>query len=350
MDNTYLADAIKASFTHKKVGEYLRHDIIKPGISLKDIATITENKIKEYINFDPENPLLRGIAFPIGLSINDCAAHYTPNIDDPDIILQKNDILKVDYGVHFNGTIIDSAFTMHFDEKYDEFIKISKDVTNFAVKQCGPDAILGEIGKEIEEYVHSCQLEIDNKIIPLKTMRDLSGHLISKYTIHAGKAVPNTAIYYPLRMKENEFYAVEPFITTGNGISISGDPWRACPGSGDPGVWSLRKTPKDNNSHYMLKNDESVKSVKSIKSHLLYDIIQKNFYTLPFCKKWLYELYLVDNNDTKFNELLNKLVKENIVQEYPPLHDIPGSLISQFEHTIFIRDKGIINLTKNNFY
>jgi methionyl aminopeptidase len=325
MDNTYLADAIKASFTHKKVGEYLRRDIIKPGISLKDIATITENKIKEYINFDPENQLLRGIAFPVGLSINDCAAHYTPNIDDPDIILQKNDILKVDYGVHFNGTIIDSAFTMHFDEKYDEFIKISKDVTNFAVKQCGPDAILGEIGKEIEEYVYSCQLEIDNKIIPLKTMRDLCGHLISPYTIHAGKAVPNTAIYYPFRMKENEFYAVEPFITTGNGISIS----------------------KDNNSHYMLKNDESVKSVKS---NLLYDIIQKNFYTLPFCKKWLYELYLVDNNDTKFNESLNKLVKENIVQEYPPLHDIPGSLISQFEHTIFIRDKGIINLTKNNFY
>jgi methionyl aminopeptidase len=330
MNNTYLADAIKASFTHKKVGKYLRNNIIKPGVSLKDIALITENKIKEYINFDSENPLLKGIAFPVGLSLNNCAAHYTPNNDDLDIFLKDDDILKIDYGVHFNGTIIDSAFTVHFNEKYNEFIQISKDVTDFAVKQCGPDVILGEIGKEIEEYVHSCQLEIDNKIVELKTMRDLSGHLISKYTIHAGKAVPNTSIYYPVRMIENEFYAVEPFITTGNGISIE----------------------KNNNSHYMIKNKKSIKS-----NNLLYDIIHKNFYTLPFCKKWLIELYLEEQNRLNnihdiniFNNSLNNLVKENILQEYPPLYDIEGSIISQFEHTIFIRDKGIINLTKNNFY
>jgi methionyl aminopeptidase len=135
MNNSYLADAIKASYVHKKVGEYLRNNVIKPGISLKDIANITENKIKEYINFDSENPLKRGIAFPVGLSMNDCAAHYTPNKGDTDIFIKESDILKIDYGVHYNGIIIDSAFTMHFNKKYDEFIQISKDVTNFAVKQ-----------------------------------------------------------------------------------------------------------------------------------------------------------------------------------------------------------------------
>ena len=55
-------------------------------------------------------------------------------------------------------------------------------------------------------------------------MKDLSGHMIKPFEIHAGKAVPNIKIHYPLRMMENEFYAIEPFITTGNGVSILKEP------------------------------------------------------------------------------------------------------------------------------
>ena len=322
MNNTYLIDAIKASFTHKKVGKYLRENIIKPGVSLKEIANITENKIKEFINYDPENPLEKGIAFPVGLSINNCAAHYTPNYNDLDIFLKDSDILKIDYGVHYNGIIIDSAFTMHFDSKYDEFINASKDVTDFAVKQCGPDAILGEIGKEIEEFVHSYEIEINGKLVHLKTMKDLCGHLISRYEIHAGKAVPNTSIFYPLRMIENEFYAIEPFITTGNGISII----------------------KGENSHLMLNKNNLEEKI----NNPIYDIIKKHFHTLPFCKKWLHELYIEDVSN--INSLLNNLIEQKILNEYPPLYDIENSIISQFEHTIFIKNNGIINLTKNDFY
>ena len=329
MNNTYLADAIKASYVHKKVGKYLREAVIKPGVSLQNLASITEAKIKEYINYDPEYPLTMGVAFPVGLSINNCAAHYTPNYGDKDIFLKESDILKIDYGVHYNGIIIDSAFTINFDSKYDEFIKFSKETTEFAISQCGPDAILGEIGKEIEEFVESREIEIDGKLLPLKTMKDLCGHLICKYQIHGGKAVPNTSIHYPLRMVENEFYAVEPFITTGNGTSII----------------------KGENSHLMINKEQYEKhnNEKNIKQNKLYDIIKKHFQTLPFCKKWLYELYLEDNK-INFDNLLNNLINEKILNEYPPLYDIEGSLISQFEHTIFIKNNGIINLTKNDFY
>lgn len=331
MNNTYLTDAIRASYVHKKVGQYLRQNIIKPGVSLQNLASITETKIKEYINYDPEYPLTMGIAFPVGLSINNCAAHYTPNYGDEDIFLKDSDILKIDYGVHYNGIIIDSAFTINFDSKYDEFIKFSKETTEFAISQCGPDAILGEIGKEIEEFVESREIEIDGKLLPLKTMKDLCGHLICKYQIHGGKAVPNTSIHYPLRMVENEFYAVEPFITTGNGMSII----------------------KGENSHLMINKEQYEQYEKNkeqnIKQNKLYDIIKKHFHTLPFCKKWLYELYLEDSK-INFDNLLNNLIHEKILNEYPPLYDIEGSLISQFEHTIFIKSNGIINLTKNNFY
>ena len=321
--NKTLVNAITASYVHKKVGEHIR-EIITPGMSLNNIATIIENKINEEINYDKNNPLERGIGFPVGLCINDCAAHYTPNYQDSEIILKKSDVLKIDYGVHVEGTIIDSAFTLNFDDKYDDFINISRNLTNYAVLLCGPDVILGEIGADIEEYIKSKEIIIDNKVHELKIMGDLSGHMIRKYEIHAGVAVPNIAINYPVRMKEFEYYAIEPFITTGNGKSII-------------------KEPK---SHYMFsKNYKNIESLNNEEIDL-YNIINHHYSTLPFCQKWLYNLNHSINNDN----ILNSLEKKNIINSYPPLYDIENSIISQFEHTIFVKENGIINLTKNNYY
>lgn len=324
MDNKPLVNAIKAANVHKKVGEIVRNTI-KPGMALKDIALFIEDNIKTNIEFDNNKPLDRGVAFPVGLSLNNCAAHYTPNYGDNTIILTEKDILKIDYGTHINGTIIDSAFTLHFDNKYDEFIQISKDITNYGVSLCGPDVVLGDIGQLIAEYIESKEIILDNKVIQLKTMTELSGHSISRYDIHAGKAVPNTRIFYPLRMQENEFYAIEPFITTGNGKNIIKEP----------------------NSHYMLTREyeKELYNVKEDEKKLV-NIILNNYYTLPFCQKWLYNI----NNTIDYNGLLKKLENKKIVNTYPPIYDINKSIVSQFEHTIFIKKNGIINLTKNDFY
>jgi len=323
MENKNLLDAIKCAVVHKKVGSHIRENI-KINMSLKEIAILIENKIKDEIQFDINNPLNQGIAFPVGLSLNNCAAHYTPNYNENDILLKENDIIKIDYGVHKNGIIIDSAFTLSFNSKYDEFINISKNLTQYAVSLCGVDVVLGDIGRNIEEYVKSKEITIDNKTYQLKTMSDLSGHLIAPYEIHAGKAVPNISIFYPLRMKEYEYYAIEPFLTTGDGYSIL-------------------KTP---NSHYMLsKNHNNVNNLNEDESKVC-DIIKKNYYTLPFCQKWLYEL----EKSINYDNILKKLEKKNVVNVYPPIYDIKDSIISQFEHTIFIKEKGIINLTKNEYY
>jgi methionyl aminopeptidase len=324
MQNNTLIDAIKGAVVHKNVGKYIR-SIIKPNISLKNISKLIEDKIRTEVNYDNKNPLNAGIAFPVGLSLNNCAAHYTPNYYEEDTILKSSDILKIDYGVHFNGTIIDSAFTMHFDNKYDQFIEISKNLTNYAVSICGPDAVLGDIGKDIEEYISSKEIEIDGKIYHLRTMSDLSGHAISKYEIHAGKAVPNISINYPLRMKANEYYAVEPFITTGYGETILKEPY----------------------SHFMMNKNYKVYNKKlEDDEKYVYDLIDNYYSTLPFCQKWLYEY----NNTYNYDNILKKLESKKILQSYPPIYDINGSIISQFEHTIFIKENGIINLTSNDFY
>lgn len=50
-----------------------------------------------------ENGLNAGLAFPTGCSLNHCAAHYTPNAGDT-TVLQYDDVCKIDFGTHINGT------------------------------------------------------------------------------------------------------------------------------------------------------------------------------------------------------------------------------------------------------
>lgn len=61
--------------------------------------------------------LKRGLAFPTGCSLNNCAAHWTPNAGD-ETVLTYDDVCKIDFGTHVAGRIIDCAFTVHFDPKY----------------------------------------------------------------------------------------------------------------------------------------------------------------------------------------------------------------------------------------
>ena len=49
-----------------------------------------------------ENGLQAGLAFPTGVSLNHCAAHYTPNAGDT-TVLQYDDVMKLDFGTHING-------------------------------------------------------------------------------------------------------------------------------------------------------------------------------------------------------------------------------------------------------
>jgi len=92
---------------------------MRPGIKLIDLCDKIEAKNKELI---VANGLECGIAFPTGCSINDCAAHFTCNPGD-DVVLQYDDVMKIDFGTHVNGNIIDCAFTVAFNPVYDNLLK-----------------------------------------------------------------------------------------------------------------------------------------------------------------------------------------------------------------------------------
>ena len=320
--DTNLINSIKACKVHKEVmNNLVENKIVKPGVSLNYLVSTIENLVCEKINYDVSNPLKGGCGFPANISVNEVVAHYTSGYLK-DYIIKEDDIVKVDFGVHYEGSIIDSAQTFHFNPKYDEFINISKKATNYAISLSGPDVNLGDLGKMIEEYVKSKEVEIDNKIYPLYTLKDLTGHNIGPYVIHKSKALPNTAIQYPVKMEEGDIFAVEPFVSTTD-LSYYDDPVE---------LYMINKNYK--NLINKLKKQEL----------LLFNKILEKYFMLCFCNRWLKDLKIYDEN------IFIKLINKKIIEEYKTIYVKSGNYVSQFEHNIYIKSNGIIKLTENKYY
>lgn len=306
-----------AASAHKIVRQNLQ-SIIKPGMTLLEIAEFVENGTRTVLG----QGLNQGIGFPTGLSLNNCAAHDSPNPKSKPVVLAANDVLKVDFGTHVNGYIIDSAFTVCFNPDYNELLLAAQESVYECLKIAGPDALMREIGEKAEEIIRSHELTIDGRPVPIRPVSNLNGHSINQYKIHGGKYVPIIKQSgNKTRMEAGEFFAVETFATTGSGyVREKGD----C-------------------SHYMMSNPHAHSKLDGGKSLMAY--IQKTFSTLPFCKRY------IDPVVNKTPEpYVSYLVKIGAIEPYPPLYDTAGSLVSQFEHTLYVTESGIEVLSKGDDY
>ncbi|KAK5697353.1 Methionine aminopeptidase 2 [Elasticomyces elasticus] len=314
MNNDFLTEYRQAAEVHREVRKYAK-SVIKPGMTLTEIAETIEDGTRHltgHMGLEEGDNILGGVAFPTGLSLNHCAAHYTPNAGNK-MVLQKEDVMKVDFGVHVNGRIVDSAFTVAFDPKYDNLLAAVKDATNTGIRAAGIDARMGEIGEAIQEAMESYEVEIDGTTYPVKAIRNLNGHTITQYSIHggsAGKSVPIVKGGSNEKMEEGETYAIETFGSTGKGL-----------------VRDDMET-----SHYARMPDAPKVALRVASAKKLLQSIDKNFGSLPFCRRYLDRL-----GHDKYLLGLNNLVQSGIVQDYPPLCDIKGSYTAQYEHTILLR-------------
>lgn len=89
-----------------------------------------------------------GIAFPTGCSLNHVAAHYSPNPGDMTTI-GYDDVCKIDFGTQVQGRIIDSAFTVAFNPKFDRLLEAVKDATWTGINTAGIDVRICDIGEAI---------------------------------------------------------------------------------------------------------------------------------------------------------------------------------------------------------
>ena len=307
----------QAAEVHRQVRSYAQ-SFIKPGIKLTDMCEMLENKNRELIQ---EDGLNRGIGFPTGCSLNHVAAHYTPNPGD-DTVLQYDDVMKVDFGCQIDGRIIDSAWTVAFNPRYDPLLQAVKEATETGIRTAGIDVRLCDVGEAIQEVMESYEVEIDGKTYPVQCIRNLNGHSIGPYQIHAGKSVPIVKGGDTTKMEEDEMYAIETFGTTGRGYIVED---LEC-------------------SHYMKNFHAPHVPLRLPRSKKLLSHINKTFGTLAFCRRWLERpdggstaVNGTGGKQEKYMGALKNLCDVGIIQPYPPLVDVKGSYTAQYEHTIMLR-------------
>jgi methionyl aminopeptidase len=291
---------VKAGKIASQVREYARTQD-HTGRSLSEIC----NDIEQEIFKKGGEP-----AFPVNVSLNDIAAHYTAIPNDP-IIVKNTDVLKIDVGVHIDGYIADTAVTVSYDSKYQNLIDIAERALDEAIGISRSNTRVSEIGRIIEKTItkYGC-----------KPIQNLSGHSLERYTIHAGKSIPNIwTIGHSFNLSVNNVYAIEPFVTTNDGQGV---------------VYEGK-----------IKNIFGIGSRKRTKEQKTDDFLEylwNKFKTLPFALRWIVNEY----EEKEALYLLEILVKKKNVHAYPILVEGANRIVVQAEHTIIPQESNTLTITK----
>jgi methionyl aminopeptidase len=265
----------------------------KEGVKILDIAEKVETLIKKEA----------GLAFPINISINDFAAHYTPDINDT-LILKNGDLVKLDIGVHVDGYIADTAFSVKIGDKSDVLIEASEDALKQFLDFVSPEKTIEELTTLVEDVVTS---------YGVKPVRNLAGHSLDQYVQHGKKSIPNSKVPIKEKLKEDDVIAMEVFTTNGEGYVVESAP-------------SLI---------YMFVKPGAVRLRES---KLILQRVIDEYKTLPFAKRWLKDIC----SPLKLHMALRELSERGIVHEYFPLREKSKGMVAQTEETIIIKDKPII--------
>ena len=316
--NTVIPDLREGAEVHRRVRKWAMENVIKPGVNLYEMCGQIEEAVRRLSGYQP---VTRGLAFPCGCSLNNCAAHYTPTHNDGKV-LQPDDVMKIDFGVNINGNIIDSAFTVCFDPKFDPLLAAAREATNVGVKTAGIDVRFSDIGDAIQEVFEASSYEINGKTYNIKPVSNLSGHLMQPYTIHAGKSIPICKGGSTDTMVEGELYACETFGTTGKGK-----------------VHSLG----DNLSHFMVSPNPP--TPRTPQQRKLLKTLQDNFSTLAFCQRFIDHI-----GEKKYQMNLKHLVDIHAVHDYPALSDVKGCHVAQFEHSFILLPTHKEVLSRGDYY
>ena len=297
--NVQLEEYLKAGKIAAEVREMVRvKDWI--GKSVYNICEEVENEIRK-----------RGAkcAFPVNASINEIAAHYTAEPNDP-ITIKDTDLVKIDLGAQINGHIADTAVTVCYDAQFDGLVQAAEEALGNAMSMIKVGVKASDIGRTIETTI---------KQRGYKPIANLSGHSLEQYTIHAGKSIPNIWSIGGFSLSDNSAYACEPFVTTeqGGGFVRNGQ----------------------------IKNIFAIntrKKTKDAEADRLLDFIWQEFNMLPFALRWITKEW----EEKQARELLNILIKKKAVQAYPILIEVNEQRVAQAEHTFIPLEDGVTVTTK----
>ncbi len=285
--------------------------LISPGVKILEIAEKIEKKIME----------LGGTwAFPVNIAIGNIAAHYTP-LSDEETLIPEDEIIKVDMGVCVEGYILDKATSFYFGENDEKkaLIETANEALELALKHIKAGVPIVEISGIVYDFVKSRGFKI---------VSNLHGHKIERWILHADKDVPfDPTLDVKGVFEEGEIYAIEIFVSNGEGFAYSSD---------DTRIYALPNIFADISGRLRLP-------IHLRPARDIFFWIFRNRKTLPVSIRHLTKIF--DYATVRVG--LSILDQKGLVVKYPVLKEKRGS-VAQAEETIRIKKEGIDILTRES--
>jgi len=266
---------------------------VEVGASHLDVAEWAEEKIRE-LGGEP--------AFPVNISIDEEAAHATPERGDDSTF--GAEMVNLDIGVHVDGWLADTAVTVDLSGR-DELAAASAEALDAALDVAGPGIDVGDIGAAVEEVIEGYGF---NPVV------NLTGHGLGHWEQHTAPNIPNREVAQGATLEVGDVVAIEPFATDGRGKVQEG---------GSEEIFAL----------------EREGSIRDRNARQVLDQITEEFKTLPFAARWL--------DSPRAKMALRRLKQQNMVHGYPVLKEQDGTFVSQKEHTVIVTESGVDVTTRS---
>jgi methionyl aminopeptidase len=287
MEKEILDNYNKAKAISDEVMVFARQ-LVKEGERALTIAEQIEEKIRQ-LGGKP--------AWPVNISINEIAAHYTPVPNDT-LVLKINDLVKVDIGVQVNGYIWDRAFTVCIGSKTHPLIEASDRALEEALKLIKSGTKICEISEVVENTVAS---------FGFNPIRNLSGHRVDQFEQHAHPSIPNGKNNIQEELQQDWVVAMEVFTTDGAG-------------------WVKESKPV---VIYRYARDKPVRLWEARK---ILDMAKREFEGLPFATRWLKGI-----TPLRTDMALSQLLDVDALIGYPPLKEETDGMVAVTEDTVVVK-------------
>eukprot|EP00051_Salpingoeca_urceolata_P027053 m.479847 g.479847 ORF g.479847 m.479847 type:complete len:389 (-) comp21615_c0_seq1:224-1390(-) len=265
----------------------------------------------------------KGVGFPTCVSVNSCICHNSPLSSDAEYALQKEDVVKIDLGVHIDGYIGVAATTVVVGasaeapvtgEKAD-VIAAAHTAAELALRMIKPGATSDEVTAAIK------QVAKDFCVTPVEGMLT---HQLQHNNIAGEKSViqnqpDNSKKHETFKFEENEVYAVDILMSTSDGK----------PKQGTERTTVYRKT-------------DEVYQLKMKASRAFYGEVLKKHPTMPFTLRSF-------EDEQKARLGVTECAKHGVVEAFDVLHDKEGAFVAQAKIVALLMPTGNQRATTDAF-
>merc|ERR1712223_2052565 len=267
-----------------------------------------------------DKKLVKGIAFPTCISVNNCICHFSPLTTEPDVTIADGDMVKIDLGAHIDGFIAVVAHTLVVGASGEAPVTGRKADVLMAAHLASEAALrLVKPGNETYEITETVSKIAE--AFECKPVEGMLSHQLEQNRIDGEKTIiqnPTEAQrkeHDKYEFELHEVYAVDVLISSGEGQG-------------------REKTAKIT----IYKKTDETYMLKMKTSREFFSKVSKQFAGMPF--------NLRNCDDEKKARMgVVECVTHKLIEPFQVLYEKEGESVAQFKFTVLLMPNGPHRIT-----